>query len=135
MRRKRRGSIVRVPHGTRRHALGLPPDTACDLVHTEEALFVRLEQLVREHDPDVLVGFEVQRSSFGYVLDRAQHIGFPFDRSLSRCPMFRSVAEKRPDQYGQMAQSGIHICGRSPSLSLSLSLSPSLSLLYVENAS
>jgi len=110
--RRTRGSIVCVPPGTTRHVLGLPPGIVCRLVHSELALYQELDDLLRDCDPDILVGFEVQQCSFGYVLDRAGHIGFPLDRSLSRCPMFRSVAEKRPDQYGQSQQSGIHICGR-----------------------
>ena len=109
---KTRGCIVCVPPGTPRHALGLPPHVACVLVHSEQSLYVALEGLVRDTDPDILLGFEVQNNSFGYLLERAAVISFPFDRSLSRCPVFRSVLELRPDEYGQMAQSGIHICGR-----------------------
>ena len=110
--RKTRGCMVCVPEGTARHTLGLPLQMECCLVHSEVALFEALEELIRDCDPDLLIGFEVQQSSYGYVLERARQIGFAFDRSLSRCPVFRSVLEQRRDQYGEMAQSGIHICGR-----------------------
>ena len=101
-----------VPPATPRHLVGMPDDVVCSLVHSELEIFKSLEELVRDCDPDLLVGYEVQQRSFGYILDRARHIGYPFDRSLSRCPLFPSVLERRPDQYGQQAQSGIHICGR-----------------------
>ena len=38
----------------------MPAHTACCLVSSELALFDALETIVRSHDPDVLVGFEVQ---------------------------------------------------------------------------
>ena len=112
LRHKTRGCFVCVPPATLKHQVGLPADVVCRLVHSELDLFQGLEQLIRECDPDLLIGYEVQQRSYGYLLDRARQIGFPLDRSLSRCPLFPSVLEKRPDEYGQVAQSGIHICGR-----------------------
>ncbi|EKX50865.1 Rev3 DNA polymerase zeta, partial [Guillardia theta CCMP2712] len=67
---------------------------------------------LRDTDPDILVGFEVQHASCGYLLERSAAIGFPLDRCLSRCPFHRSTLESRPDTYGQQQQSGIHVCGR-----------------------
>ena len=37
----------------------------------ESHLFQLLEELVAEWDPDFLVGFEVQKASIGYLIDRA----------------------------------------------------------------
>lgn len=36
----------------------------------------RLTDIVRESDPDILAGYEVQNSSWGYVIERARkHFG------------------------------------------------------------
>ena len=42
--------------------------------------------VVRLWDPDILVGWEVQSMSLGYLLNRAQAIGFPLSNFLARVP-------------------------------------------------
>jgi len=43
---------------------------------SELDLINRLVDLVREKDPDILAGYEVQSSSWGYVIERARlHFG------------------------------------------------------------
>lgn len=46
-----------------------------EYVADERALFLRLESLVHLWDPDFLTGFEVQKGSLGYLVDRASHVG------------------------------------------------------------
>ena len=46
---------------------------AVDLYPTEEALLRAWAVRVRKMDPDVLLGYEIQRASWGYVVDRAAH--------------------------------------------------------------
>lgn len=41
--------------------------------NTELGLFNSLTDLVRELDPDILAGWEVHSSSWGYVVQRAAH--------------------------------------------------------------
>ena len=49
---------------------------------SELNLINRLTDLVREKDPDILAGYEVQSSSWGYVIERARlHFG------LQRCQL------------------------------------------------
>lgn len=44
---------------------------------SELDLINRLTDIVREHDPDILSGYEVQSSSWGYVIERARmHFGY-----------------------------------------------------------
>lgn len=51
---------------------GIPPEEMkITHVKDEVALYQWLIQLVQEYDPDFLVGFEMQKSSFGYLLERA----------------------------------------------------------------
>lgn len=40
---------------------------------TELDLFNSLTDLVRELDPDILAGYEVHSSSWGYIIQRAEH--------------------------------------------------------------
>jgi DNA polymerase zeta len=46
---------------------------------SELDLINRLTDIVRDFDPDVLTGYEVQSASWGYVIERARvHYGEPF---------------------------------------------------------
>jgi DNA polymerase zeta len=38
---------------------------------SEIDLLIRIAEIVRQHDPDILAGYEVNNSSWGYVVDRA----------------------------------------------------------------
>lgn len=51
---------------------------------SEAQLFDGLAGHIRNVDPDVLVGFETQASSIGYILERAQTISHPFPQLASR---------------------------------------------------
>lgn len=44
---------------------------AVDVYATEEELLRAWGERVRKMDPDVLMGYEIQRSSWGYAVDRA----------------------------------------------------------------
>jgi len=55
--------------GYLRGATILEEDCELDLIN-------RLTNIVRERDPDILAGYEVQSSSWGYVIERARlHFG------------------------------------------------------------
>ena len=94
--------------------LGMPVGCDCVIVDSERRLFEELELLVVRRDPDILVGFECQLRSWGYLLQRAVFLSPPlnFDRGLSRCPSHRSSLEARDDKYGQDHASGLKVCGR-----------------------
>ena len=67
----------------------LPFCYACqvDLYASEAALLGALGAAVAAADPDILLGFEVQRSSLGYAAERAAALGLPsLLRALSRLP-------------------------------------------------
>ncbi len=40
----------------------------------------------KSNDPDVMVGYEVQMSSWGYLIERGSHIGLDAAPMLSRLP-------------------------------------------------
>lgn len=45
-----------------------------EFVADERELFHRVEALVYEWDPDFLAGFEIQKGSLGYLVDRASQL-------------------------------------------------------------
>ena len=55
-------------------------------VDSEKDLFNRFVQLVKELDPDILVGYEVQMTSWGYLRDRANQLGLQLLSEISRIP-------------------------------------------------
>lgn len=52
----------------------------------EVELFAALVELVRRWDPDILVGYEIQKSSWGYLLERASQLRLDLASMLSRVP-------------------------------------------------
>ena len=55
---------------------------------SENALLDAFVEAVRALDPDILVGFEIQQGSLGYLVDRASTLERPDSllRQLSRTP-------------------------------------------------
>lgn len=49
-------------------------DAAVFAVSSEEEIFTCFNKVVETWDPDFLTGFEVQKSSIGYLVDRAMHL-------------------------------------------------------------
>lgn len=54
------------------------------IVESEHELIQRLVDVVQGEDPDMLVGYEVQRLSWGYVKARCHTLGIPFIDHMSR---------------------------------------------------
>ncbi|KAG2468740.1 REV3L polymerase, partial [Polypterus senegalus] len=80
----------------------------------ENQLFQELEHIIRRYDPDVLLGYEVQLHSWGYLLQRAAVLNVDLCQQLSRVP--GDSKENRfstdLDEYGSDTMSEIHIIGR-----------------------
>ncbi|CAN8100096.1 unnamed protein product [Discula destructiva] len=75
---------------------------------------VRMVEIVRSHDPDVLTGYEVHGSSWGYLIERARH---KYDYSL--CDEFSRMKSqshgrfgKDNDRWGFNTTSTIRVTGR-----------------------
>ena len=60
---------------------------------SENALLDAFVEAVRALDPDILVGFEVQQGSLGYLVDRASTLERPDPllRQLSRTPQVGAI--------------------------------------------
>ncbi|KAI9260852.1 hypothetical protein EDC94DRAFT_519975 [Helicostylum pulchrum] len=81
-----------------------------DYVDTEEQLFALLIEKIRCFDPDILVGYEVQNSSWGYLVERGAELGFQLLDQLSR--VFISSDNIKKDQWGYQKTSVYKVCGR-----------------------
>ncbi|XP_030261407.1 DNA polymerase zeta catalytic subunit isoform X3 [Sparus aurata] len=80
----------------------------------EKMLFQELIAIMRRFDPDILVGYEVQMHSWGYLLQRAAVLGVDLCQQLSRVPgdskENRFAADR--DEYGADTMTEINIIGR-----------------------
>lgn len=106
------------------HILAVAPVTHLDpsrqilRFETETALLDGLAGHLRTIDPDVLVGFETQYASIGYIIDRAQTLGHPFSSSASRWlkggsfDSNRSAPNHAAAKYYQRKGADIKIVGR-----------------------
>ncbi|KAF4119849.1 DNA polymerase zeta [Geosmithia morbida] len=82
--------------------------------NSELGLMVRTMEIVREHDPDVLTGYEVHGSSWGYMIERAK-VKYDYDLcdELSRMKsQSHGKFGKANDSWGFTNTSSIHITGR-----------------------
>ncbi|KAK0142555.1 DNA polymerase zeta catalytic subunit [Merluccius polli] len=80
----------------------------------EKKLLEELLLVVRRFDPDILIGYEVQMRSWGYLLQRASALGTDLCQKLSRIPgdsrENRFHADR--DSYGADTMTEINIIGR-----------------------
>ncbi|KAK8023998.1 DNA polymerase family B [Apiospora rasikravindrae] len=81
---------------------------------SELDLMVRMVEIVRTHDPDILTGYEVHGSSWGYLVERAR---FKYDYNL--CDEFSRMKVqsfgrfgKEADRWGFNTTSTIRVTGR-----------------------
>ena len=115
----RRSGVMMLIRGS-----SIPAETTIHLAKSEIDLFERIVEIVKDEDPDFLVGYEVQKSSWGYLLERGLHLTDhsvtpprpnPLNmlQMLSRVPGERASARNEHDIHGQEHDSGIWIIGRT----------------------
>lgn len=78
-------------------------------------------------DPDVLIGWEVQRGSLGFLAERASYLGISLLKRISRTPIHdkklkitknsdeeasTSIEDVVDDEWGRTHASGVHVGGR-----------------------
>lgn len=81
---------------------------------SELDLFIRMVDIVRQHDPDILTGYEVHGGSWGYMIERAR---YKYDYNL--CDEFSRMLShshgrfgKENDRWGFNHTSTIRVTGR-----------------------
>ncbi|KAL8747343.1 MAG: hypothetical protein Q9190_000771 [Brigantiaea leucoxantha] len=81
---------------------------------TELDLINRMVDIVRVHDPDILTGYEVHGSSWGYLIERAQRqYGYNLCDEFSRMKsLSHSRFGKENDRWGFNQTSTIRVTGR-----------------------
>ncbi|KAK7397203.1 hypothetical protein VNO78_18370 [Psophocarpus tetragonolobus] len=112
------------------------------LIFTDEKLLLKeFIKIVSSYDPDILMGWDIQRSSLGFLAERASHLGLGLLNNLSRTPSEFLIASKNTkisekdilelnnhdtpsldccvpessiieDEWGRTHASGIHVGGR-----------------------
>jgi DNA polymerase zeta len=60
------------------------PDPNCEYFSTEMELIQGFLTFYHKCDPDILVGYEIEKSSWGYLMSRAVTLGFDIQSHLSR---------------------------------------------------
>ncbi|KAI8527302.1 hypothetical protein RHMOL_Rhmol12G0065400 [Rhododendron molle] len=108
---------------------------------SEEKLFSHFMNIIRSIDPDILMGWDIQGSSLGYLAERAMHLGISLLSGISRTPTETKVAARESgvsdtgmldnllpeplvsdsiqlgdliidDEWGRTHASGVHVGGR-----------------------
>ncbi|XP_071818490.1 uncharacterized protein [Apostichopus japonicus] len=90
------------------------PDIEVINVTDEARMIEELLKLVKKHDPDILVGFEIQQLSWGYLFDRATALEIKLCAKISRLPdnERESHFSSEKDAYGANHTSEVNIAGR-----------------------
>ncbi|KAL1923394.1 uncharacterized protein VTP21DRAFT_8374 [Calcarisporiella thermophila] len=83
------------------------------LVDDERALIEQIVERVRLFDPDMLAGYEIHKTSWGYLVERGKAA---FDMNLledlSRIATFPNTTIHKDESWGYKKGSAIHITGR-----------------------
>jgi DNA polymerase zeta len=90
----------------------VPGDVECHAFDDERALLRGFVATVLALDPDVLIGFEVQGESLGFLADRARRLDVDLLRHVSRSESVPGANERQDDEYGRLHASGIYVTGR-----------------------
>ncbi|URD83625.1 DNA polymerase [Musa troglodytarum] len=114
--------------------------TDCNILifNEEKHLLEHLVKIISSVDPDILMGWEIQGGSLGFIAERAGYLGINLLKSISRTPsyelkqrigdpahskLFTEISEASiantglrvavvQDEWGRTHSSGIHVGGR-----------------------
>lgn len=73
--------------------IGIPHQVKC--VNNEKELLMELVQLIRFWDPDIFAGYEIELSSWGYIIQRSHAINFDIVPLISRVPSQKTAKFKQ----------------------------------------
>lgn len=84
------------------------------IVSAELDMFNALVDVVRELDPEILIGYEIHNGSWGYVIERARHhLGYELVPELGRVNnRSTGTARGKADNWGWTQTSALKITGR-----------------------
>ncbi|GIL69760.1 hypothetical protein Vretifemale_737, partial [Volvox reticuliferus] len=100
-------------HGIRVRADGIQ-GVPVEAFPDEAALLRAAAACLSSLDPDIILGWDVQRHSLGYLAERAAVLGLapPLLRAAGRTPGAASIKERQQDEWGLLHASGLHLTGR-----------------------
>ncbi|XP_014446526.1 DNA polymerase zeta catalytic subunit isoform X2 [Tupaia chinensis] len=80
----------------------------------EKALFQEIANIIKRYDPDILLGYEIQMHSWGYLLQRAAALNVDLCQMISRVPddKIENRFSVEKDEYASDTMSEINIVGR-----------------------
>ncbi|XP_071115137.1 uncharacterized protein [Haliotis cracherodii] len=89
-------------------------DINTEYVTNETELVESFVKLIHKYDPDIVVGYEIQMLSWGFVLQRATHLGTDLCTRISRTPDSKegNRAKAGGNDWGSDYTSEINITGR-----------------------
>ncbi|KAI8037098.1 hypothetical protein M5D96_009844 [Drosophila gunungcola] len=92
---------------------GLDRDIEVQVVASESEAFEALLALCGRWDADIYAGYEIEMSSWGYVIDRAKHLCFNISPLLSRVPTqkVRDFVDEDREQFTDLDVE-MKLCGR-----------------------
>ncbi|XP_039483867.1 DNA polymerase zeta catalytic subunit isoform X1 [Drosophila santomea] len=95
------------------HSHGIDRDIEVQVVTNEAEAFEALLALCGRWDADIFAGYEIEMSSWGYVIDRAKHLCFNIAPLLSRVPTqkVRDFVDEDREQFTDLDVE-MKLCGR-----------------------
>ncbi|XP_073844954.1 DNA polymerase zeta catalytic subunit [Musca autumnalis] len=95
------------------HIHGLDKDIHATIVNTEVEALEALLGLVQRWDPDIYAGYEIEMSSWGYIIDRAKYLCLNIAPLLSRVPTqkTREFVDEDRDSFTDLDVE-MKLCGR-----------------------
>lgn len=91
---------------------GLKSKTTIELVPSEKELLLAFVNTISTIDPDIIIGYEIQKSSLGYLISRGNQLELDLLRLTSRIPSEKPSSRNVYDKYSLEHESGIFITGR-----------------------
>lgn len=89
----------------------IPKNYILDFEPDELSMICRLVSVVRKYDPDILAGYEINASSWGYIIGRGRNF-FDYDLCLDLGRVNEKAQGKVGDRWGSTHTSAIKITGR-----------------------
>ncbi|KAG5354785.1 DNA polymerase zeta catalytic subunit [Yarrowia sp. B02] len=83
-------------------------DAPVTIAHSECEMVGHLQKTVENFDPDILTGFEVQDSSWGYLMDRCKTMVYPCEFGR----VHKHKMSSKIDTWGSRKASGVKVVGR-----------------------
>ena len=102
--------IIIVDTNQSRILQGLYPTCAITYATCEKDLFCNIVTLISKCNPDILIGWELETLSWGYVLQRAAYLGVNLAMSISRIPGMKCTWESQAVDLEAFAE--IKLSGR-----------------------